>query len=538
MSNPITPPGDDGAIRAAPAAKPSAISAGTWVLVATILGSSLSFIDGTVVNVALPTIQRELHATSADVSWVIEAYALFLSALILVGGSLGDRLGRRRIFTLGIVIFTLASIACGLAQSILFLIIARAAQGVGGALLVPGSLAIISAYFDEQRRGTAIGTWAAFTTITSALGPVLGGWLVQTTSWRWVFFINVPLAVVTLAITFRHVPESRSHDVTGHLDWLGAALVTLGLGAVVYGLIESSTLGLGAPAVVAALVGGVAALVIFVVVEARSPAPMVPLTLFRSPTFSGTNLLTLLLYGALGGAFYFLPFNLQQVQGYSPAAAGAAMLPFTVVVFALSRWAGGLIRRYGAKLPLVVGPIIVAGGFALFAVPSVGGSYWTTYFPAVVVLSLGMACVIAPLTTAVMNAVPTEHAGTASGINNAVSRTAGLLAIAALNLVVVSVFRAQFTQSLATLHLPAAALQALTAQANRLAAAQIPPDLSAAAHAAVHRAITTSFVAGFRVAMLSGAALAVGSAIAAWLLVAGKEGDPVARNMRPNAEHT
>lgn len=533
MASPVRPPCDEGIIRSAPAAKPNATSAGLWVLVATILGSSLSFIDGTVVNVALPTVQRELHATSAEVSWVIEAYALFLSALILVGGSLGDRLGRRRIFTLGIVIFTVASIGCGLAQNILFLIIARAVQGVGGALLVPGSLAIISAFFDEQRRGTAIGTWAAFTTVTSALGPVLGGFLVQTTSWRWVFFINVPLALITLAVTFWRVPESRSHDITGNLDWLGATLVTLGLGAVVYGLIESSALGLGAPTVVGALAGGIVALVAFVVVEARSRAPMVPLTLFRSRTFSGTNLLTLLLYGALGGAFYFLPFNLQQVQGYSPAAAGAAMLPFTVIVFALSRWAGGLIRRYGAKLPLVVGPIIVAGGFALFAVPGVGGSYWTTYFPAVVVLSLGMACVIAPLTTAVMNAVPTEHAGTASGINNAVSRTAGLLAIAALNLVVVTVFSAAFGRSLAALNLPAAALHALSAQANRLAGAQIPSSLSAAARAAVHHAIATSFVAGFRVAMLSGAALALAAALAAWLLVAGKGQEPVATIVQP-----
>jgi EmrB/QacA subfamily drug resistance transporter len=518
----VKPPCDEGVIRSAPAAAPCRSSAGPWVLAATILGSSLSFIDGTVVNVALPTLQRDLRATATDVQWVIEAYALFLAALILVGGALGDRLGRRRIFATGIMLFMLASIGCGLAPNLLSLIVGRALQGIGGALLVPGSLAIISASFNEERRGAAIGTWSGFTAVTSALGPVLGGWLIQTASWRWVFFINVPLALITLFITFWRVPESRSAEAAGRLDWLGAGLATVGLGALVYGLIESSALGLGAPLVLVALAAGIATLLLFLLVEARSPEPMVPLTLFRSHTFSGANLLTLFLYGGLGGALYFLPFNLQQIQGYSPAEAGAALLPMTVIIFALSRWAGGLIPRYGAKLPLIVGPIIAAGGFALFAVPGVGGSYWTTYFPAAVVLSLGMAIVIAPLTTAVMNAVARDHAGVASGINNAVSRAAGLLAIAALNLVVALVFAASFQSRLGALHLSPAAYYALVAQRQRLAAAHIPPGLSPATHAAVQRAIAASFVGGFRAAMLIAAGLALASALAAGFLIEGR----------------
>lgn len=524
------PPCDEGVILSHPASAPCASKAGPWVLVATILGSSLSFIDGTVVNVALPSIQRELHANAADVQWVVEAYALFLAALILVGGSLGDRLGRRRIFAMGIVLFTVASMICGLAPNILTLILARALQGIGGALLVPGSLAIISASFDDTRRGPAIGTWSAFTTVTSALGPVFGGWLVQTASWRWAFFINVPIAAVTLAVTFWRVPESRGAAAGGRLDWLGATLATLGLGALVFGLIESSTLGLGSPSVLFSIVLGIAVLGGFLAVERRAAAPMMPLILFRSRTFAGANLLTLFLYGALGGALYFLPFNLQQVQGYSPVAAGASFLPFTIIVFALSRWAGGLVPRYGARLPLIVGPLIVAVGFALFTLPSVGGSYWLTFFPAIVMMSLGMALVIAPLTTSVMGSAGQQYSGAASGINNAVSRTAGLLAIAVLNIVVVVVFSGQYLSGLAGIHLSASAHDALAAQSTRLAGVQLPAGLDFATQAAVRRTIETCFVSGFRAAMLIAAALAVASSIAAALLIEGRPKAAVAQS--------
>jgi len=507
---------------APPAGMPRRTGAGSWVLVATILGSSMAFIDGTVVNVALPALQRDLGATAAQLQWVVEAYALFLAALILAGGSLGDRLGRRRIYAAGVVLFTAASVACGLAPGIELLIAARAVQGVGGALLVPGSLAIISATFDEHERGRAIGTWAGFTTVTSALGPVLGGFLVQTASWRTVFFINVPMAVVVLAITMLRVPESRDDSVAGRIDYAGAALATAGLGALVYGLIAWGADGLLRAATLVPLVAGAAALAVFVLVEARISNPMLPLSLFRSRTFSGTNILTLLLYGALGGALYFLPFNLQQVQGYSATAAGASLLPFTVIMFGLSRWTGGLVARYGARLPLTVGPAIAAGGFVLFALPGTGGSYWTTYFPAVVVLGLGMAITVAPLTTAVMGAVSQRHAGIASGVNNAVSRAAGLLAIAILGIVVTTTFTRSLERRTAALHLPAAAQQTLTAQHSRLAGATPPAELDPTTTAAVRHAIAASFVSAFRVAMLIGAGLALASAAGATFTMEGR----------------
>ncbi len=530
MNTPVKPTCEEEIIRSRRAAPPTAFNP-TWALVATILGSSLAFIDGTVVNVALPSIQRELGASVAQAQWVIEAYSLFLSALILVGGSLGDRYGRKRIYMIGITLFTIASMACGFAPTITALIVARAVQGIGGALLVPGSLAIISATFDESRRGAAIGAWSGFTTVTSALGPVLGGWLVQTLSWRWVFFINAPLAAITLAIMFWRVGESRDATATGSLDWPGVSLATLGLGAFVFGLIEASALGLSSPLVLVSIVLGVFGLVAFVQVEIRSPAPMLPLRLFRSRTFTGANLLTLLLYGALGGALYFLPFNLQQAQGYTPAQAGAALLPFTIVIFLLSRWTGGLTQRIGAKIPLVVGATLAAAGFALFAVPGIGGSYWTTFFPAVVTLSLGMALVIAPLTTSVMNAAPVTQSGAASGINNAVSRSAGLIAIAAMNLIFVAIFNPAFDANLAALHLSPALLDALNAQRGLLAGAHAPPGTPPATAAAITQAVNLAFLRGFRVVTLVGAALALASAVVAALLIEGRSFGSFARQV-------
>jgi EmrB/QacA subfamily drug resistance transporter len=523
MSQIAKPPCDEAVIHTGKLGRPATGSAGTWVLVATILGSSMAFIDSTVVNVALPVLQTDLRATVADVQWVVEAYALFLSALILVGGSLGDRYGRRRIYATGITLFTLASMVCGFAPTITVLIFARAIQGIGGALLVPGSLAIISASFESERRGRAIGTWSGFTSITSAIGPVLGGWLVQYASWRWVFFINAPFAVIVLAILFWRVPESRDEEEAGQrLDWWGAALATLGLGGIVYGLIEANNVGLGDTQVLIALAVGIVALVAFLVMEAREQHPMVPLNLFRSPTFSGANLLTLLLYAALGGALFFVPFNLIRVQGYSPTAAGAANLPFVIIMFTLSRWSGGLVARYGAKLPLIIGPLIAAAGFVLFAVPGIGGSYWTTFFPAVVVLGIGMAVAVAPLTTAVMGAVDSRRSGIASGINNAVARTAGLLAIAVLGLVALGIFSANLVSSLNGLPISSGAHDALIAQQSKLVGITIPAGLSNAAHAAVQQAIDSSFVGSFRVIMLIAAAMAVVSALSAGLLIDGK----------------
>ncbi len=466
-------------------------AAGVWVLAATILGSSMVFIDGAVVNVALPVIQTELNSTVTDMQWVVEAYTLFLAALLLVGGSLGDRFGRRLVFGVGVAVFTLASIWCGLAPDALQLIIARSAQGIGGALLVPGSLAIISAYFEGAERGRAIGTWSGFTAITTALGPVLGGFLVENASWRWVFFINVPLAAAVLAIVATRLPESRDEKSAGKLDLIGAALATLGLGGVVFGLVEAAGRGLSDPLVISSLAVGVASLLLFIGAEKREREPMMPLGLFRSPTFSGTNLLTFLLYGALAGALFFFPFNLLQVQGYSPTAAGASMLPFVLLLFGLSRWSGGLVGRYGAKLPLVVGPLIAAVGFALFAVPGVGGSYWTTFFPAVLVLGLGMAVTVAPLTRAVMGAVDVSRSGIASGINNAVSRTAGLVAIAALGIVAFGIFNNSLDSRLAKLDLPPQATLLVNNQRDKLAGMDIPPNLSAGQSAQLKQAMAS-----------------------------------------------
>src|SRR6266576_1765080 len=511
-------PCDEGIIQCAPYTAPGVEtrqrSVGTWVLVATILGSSMAFIDGTVVNVALPVLQTDLHATATDVQWVVEAYSLFLASLILVGGSLGDHFGRRRVFAIGILLFTVASILCGLAPNVNVLIIMRAIQGIGGALMIPGSLAIISASFDSKQRGRAIGTWSGFTAITSVIGPVLGGALVQYASWRWVFFINLPFAVIVLFVLFWRVPESRGEVEAGQgLDWWGALLATLGLGGIVYGLIESNDLGLSNSLVLASIAVGVVALVLFLLVEARSRSPMMPLSLFRSRTFSGANLLTLFLYAALGGSLFFVPFNLIQVQGYSPTAAGAALLPLILILFLLSRWSGGLVSRYGAKLPLVVGPIIASIGFALFAVPDIGGSYWTTYFPAAVVLGIGMAISVAPLTTAVMGAVDSSHAGIASGVNNAVSRTAGLLAIAVMGIFVSYTFTISLDSRLAMLNIPAPIRQEIAAQHSKLASINIPAGISSATHAALVQAINESFIAGFRVVMLIAAGLALASAI-------------------------
>ena len=511
-------PCDEVVIRSSKADSPCRRSAQPWILAATILGSSMAFIDGTVVNVALPALQSALHATLVDVQWVVESYGLFLSALILVGGALGDAVGRRKIFLLGVLIFAVASVFCGLSFTITELIIGRCFQGIGAALMVPSSLAIISASFDESSRGAAIGTWSGFTAITMAVGPVLGGWLIEHASWHWAFFINIPLAIAVIAISFRHVPESRSPDA-GRIDWPGATAATIGLGALVYGFLEAEVQGWHSVRVFLSLFLSVSCLVTFIIIESRCKSPMVPLTLFRSSTFSGANLLTLFLYSGLGVFFFVFPLNLIQVQHYSPTAAGAASLPFILLMFFLSRWSGGLIKRYGAKLPLMIGPVIAAIGFAMFAIPSTGGSYWTSYFVPTVVLGFGMAVTVAPLTTVVMNSIPVDRVGTASGVNNAIARVAGVQAVAVLGVVIVTSFSRQLEGTLGTLNLPQNVAQTLQSETIKLAGMDIPPGIDTRLAQSIRALIDQSFISSFRLTMLICSVLAILSSTTAWLMI-------------------
>jgi EmrB/QacA subfamily drug resistance transporter len=527
MATIVRTPCDEGIIRGAAASARVAdapVADGRWTLIAAILGSSMAFIDGTVATVALPAIARDLSATVAQMQWVVESYSLMLSSLVLVGGSLGDQFGRRRMFGTGVCVFAAASGGCAISQTIGQLIALRILQGVGAALLVPGSLALISAAYPEETRGRAIGTWSGFSGITAALGPVIGGWLIEHQSWRWAFFINLPIALAVLAVLWRRVSESRGMSTPRHVDWTGAALASAGLGGVVYAFIEIPSRGWRDPVIITAFAAGLCALAIFVRLEARIGAPMLPLTVFRSRTFSGANLLTFLLYAALGALMFFLPLNLIQVQRYSATRAGSALVPLIAIMFALSRWAGGLVARYGSKKPLVLGPIIAAAGFVLLGWPAVGGTYWGTFFPGVVVLGFGMVITVAPLTTTVMSSVPSDQSGVASGINNAVARTAGLTAIAVFGIVVSSIFSASLQSRLASRPIPEAVRADLLEQRGRWAGAQVPGGVTNDVRETLRRDIDESFVTAFRVVMLASAALALSGAGSAILLVGSTSG--------------
>jgi EmrB/QacA subfamily drug resistance transporter len=473
----------------------------------------MTFIDGTVVNVALPALQADLHATITDVQWVVEAYALFLGALILVGGSMGDQFGRKRVFLFGVLFFTASSILCGFATSTRVLIVGRALQGIGAAFLVPGSLAIISATFDDAERGRAIGTWSGFSAITTAIGPVIGGWLIQHVSWRAAFFINVPLALIVVVLSLKFMDESKDPSRSREIDWLGALLAVLGLGGVVFGLLEWPPLGPSHPLVIASLAIGVVCLVLMIVVEHRARSPMMPLHLFLSGTFTLANLLTLLLYGALGVVFFLLPLNLIQVQHYTATQAGAALVPFAIIMFVLSRWAGGLVNRVGARLPLTIGPTLAAIGLALFARPGIGDSYWSSIFPAMCLLGFGMTITVAPLTTTVMGAIEAAHSGVASGINNTVSRVAGLLAIAVFGVFLARSFDANVRPRLDRLSLAPDVRTQIGQQLPKMAGADLKSvRLETKQRAAVQQSIDEAFVSGYRVVVIGSAILALAAA--------------------------
>ncbi len=492
-----------------------------WVLVATILATSMAFIDTTALNVALPAIQTGLAATGPQLLWIINSYLLILAALILVGGSLGDRLGRKKVFAAGIAIFMAGSLACGLAPSIVFLIAARVLEGLGGALMIPGSLAIINATVVENRRGRAIGTWSSVTTLVTIIGPALGGLLAGAGLWRWVFLINIPLGVVSLAILTTRVPETRGNE-GGHIDWPGAALIALALAGLTYGFISAPGLGFANPSVFLPLGVGLLFLVLFLVVERLSPSPMMPLPLFRSTTFSGANLLTLFLYGALNANSFFLSLDLIQTQGYPESLAGLSFLPFALTLAALSRWAGRQADLLGPRRLLILGPALVGVGFFVLSLAGLTAgpsAYWTTFFPGILIFGVGMGLTVSPLTATVLGAVDSQYSGTASGINNAVARTAGVLAIAILGAVALFHFQAQLAQQTATLGLSDQAASALRSGAAQLGALQAPAGLSPAVTSAVNQAIDRAFVKTVNTVLLIDAGLAWLSAlVSVWLI--------------------
>ena len=475
-----------------------------WILAATILGSAMAFIDSSVVNIALPVMQKTLSATVTDAQWIVDAYLLTLASLLLAGGALGDQLGRMRVFAAGVVIFAGASVWCGLAPDTRHLILARALQGIGGALLVPGSLAIIAATFPANERGKAIGTWSAMTSMSLIAGPLLGGWLVQAMSWRAIFFINIPIAAVTLLIVWRAWPASEEKGDVRSIDWGGTALITIALATLTYALIEKAHYIWFGVAVLA-FVG-------FIVIERRVKNPIVPLALFRSRAFIAANVLTLFLYAAMSALIFLLPFNLIQLQHYSPAKTGAALLPLVAAMSLLSRFTGAFADRIGPRLLLLIGPVIVAIGLALLSLPGIGGSYWRTFFPGLIAVGIGMAITVAPLTTTVMTSVDDErHVGAASGVNNAVSRVAGLLAIAFFGAISIFIFARSLETQLGPHNV-------MLSQSSRLAEARAPANLDEETRRRIRGAVEIAFLRAFRINMIAAAAFAACSAGAAlWI---------------------
>ncbi|HEV7734634.1 MAG TPA: MFS transporter [Candidatus Binatia bacterium] len=501
---------DVAVVRTAPETPGCASYARKWVLAATILGSSLVFMVASVINVALPAIQASLGATVAQMQWVASAYTILLAALTLAGGAAGDRFGRRRMFLVGTAGLALASVAASMAPDVNTLVAARAAQGLAAALLSPNSLALLSAAFPRAERGKAIGTWSAATSITGALSPMLGGWFVDAGSWRVAFAATIPPALLAFVLTWWRVPDPPVMRRASDVDWVGAALATLGLFGIVSGII-----GVG----VAALVGlgvGIASLIGFVVHERRTPHPMLPPALFASGAFRGVNLVTVLVYAGITGAFFVLPFNLVQVQGYSAIATGAAFLPFALIIGLLSSRTGALADRIGTKSMLVAGPVLAAFGLAAMALPGIGGSYWTTFFGPMALAGLGMAFTVAPLTTSVLAAVSPSSAGVASGVNSTAARVGTLLAVAVTGVVTLALYSAALEHRLVEADVPADVARTLVAERRNLADTSIPDWVAPTERPALSTLLHDAFLDGFRGAVLLCAALVLaGAAVAA-----------------------
>ncbi len=488
-----------------------------WTLIATILGSSMVFIDFSALNVVLPAIQSDLKINGKSLFWIINAYSLFLSSLLLVGGSLGDLYGRKKIFIIGMILFSISSVLCGISSGKSLLITARAFQGVGGALMVPGSLAIISAIVPSNRRGKAFGTWSTFSALTTIIGPALGGWLAGLGLWRLIFFINIPLALIAVIILTKYVPENKD-DSAKNLDIVGAILATIGLAGITYGFLEASSKSFADPIIQLSLAGGVIALVFFIFVQKKSSHPMMPLNLFQSRTFSGVNIMTLFLYTALSASLFFLPLNLIQIQGYPEAVAGLTLLPFAIILAALSHFSGSFADKFGAKKPLIIGPLLAGIGLLLFTFPGLTEGpkdYWTTYFPGIIILGIGMGIVVAPLTATVMASVPEHNSGIASGINNTMARTAGLLAIAILGALILISFKNNLANKVNEINISDAKKNELLNNAENLADTQPPKNLTAKQTEQINKLIKASFIRSFNFVVYISVALTwLGSLIA------------------------
>ena len=475
-------------------------SAGKWIMVSNILASSMAFIDATALNVVLPSLQKSLKATGTDLFWILNAYLLMLASLMLIGGAMGDKLGRKKIFMMGIFIFITASAACGISTSVLLLVAFRVLQGVGGALMIPGSLSLISSSINANERGKAIGTWSAFTTLLILGGPILGGALADAGLWRYIFFINVPIGIVTLFMLAFRVKETRDESSNNVLDFPGAITIALGLAFLTFGFLRIPAVGFTTTQVIGSLAAGVLFLFVFIMIEIKSGHPMMPLKLFANATFSGANLLTFFLYAGLGAGMLFLSLNLVQVQGYSQLQSGLTFLPFTVLMISLARYAGKLADKYGPRLFLIGGPALAGTGMLILSfIKQTSGptDYWTTFFPGVFVLGLGMSFTVAPLTATVMSSVSNNFSGTASGINNAMTRISGVFANAIFGALAILLFSGALQQQIKAIPLNSQDKQAIMLQAANLGNAKVPVNIATTDKPIIEKAYHSGFIAAY-----------------------------------------
>jgi EmrB/QacA subfamily drug resistance transporter len=494
---------------------------GKLILAATILASGMAFLDSSVVGIAIPTIQAKLGATITGIQWIVNGYTLMLCSLILISGALGDRFGRRRIFIYGIGLFILSSFLCSISQSINQLVIFRIIQGIGGAMMVPGSLSIINTSFEEKYRGYAIGIWSGFAGGVGALAPLAGGWLVQSFGWPSIFYINIPLGIIALVLAFRYVPESRNDEST-QIDIVGSIFIFLSLLGLAWGLISIPDLGWGNPLIIISLLGGIIAFICFIIIQKKSRHPLVPFSIFKSSLVVGANLATLCLYFALSGVIFFLVLNFQQIQHYSPIIAGLAMLPTILLITFLSGKGGSVADKIGPRLPMILGPLAVSIGMALLIIPGTDANYFIQYLPGLILFGLGMAFVIAPLTKSAL-AVEEKYSGAASGVNNAIARIAGLLAVALLGLIVVSLFEGQLSQKIMLSSMNTSAKHSIMIQQDKLGGITIPKNFDSQTKYIAQSAIDDSFIYGFRWAMGINALLALISAIISFFTIHNKK---------------